>query len=73
MVPRDHFCASVVAVMHALPKNTWGALGPQEFQNYRDNWQLMERHAEDVAWLVQPWVRDVLDEMGWPHRPASWS
>lgn len=69
VVPRDHVVASVVAVMHALPKNSWGALGPQEFAGYQDAWSLMERPARAAKWSVQPWVLDVLEEMERPQRP----
>ena len=69
VVPRDHVCGSVAAVMHALPKNARGSLGPQEFENYKDRWDLMERPAQDAEWLVPPWVTDTLKGMKWAHRP----
>ena len=56
VVPRNHVAATVLAVLEDRPGNTRGMLGPQEFEGYRDEWELMERPAEQVPWRGQGWV-----------------
>ena len=63
VVPRNQLRGYVVAAPLGKSSNTWGALGPQEFPGYRDQWELMERGpAQDAPCLAERWVIDVLEE-----------
>ena len=69
VVPRNHVCGAVVAVMEAKPRNQRGGLGPQVFERYRNEWELMEMPARDVDWRVEDWVYPILERLDWPRRP----
>ena len=67
VLPRNHLVAAVrvyQAICDARGE-VWkrkGLLGEQEFQGYRDAWELMEKHARDAPWRMPDWVTNWLHE-----------
>lgn len=59
IVPRDHVVAAVtVAKAAAGLKDTRNLLGPQEFQEYFEAWELLDRPASEAPWMLPSWVHE---------------
>jgi hypothetical protein len=67
IVPRNHVWATVQATM---PANHLALIGPQEFPAYENQWELLQRPASDVEWMVEDWVRDSWHALPWPDGEA---
>ena len=65
VMPRDHLVAAVRAFDNTKGGQTF--LGPQEFESYRGNWDLLEEPSWKADWgMLRDWIRDNTDDSTWP-------
>lgn len=64
IVPRNHVCAVTLtlAAIRADEGKAWPRklISEQEFDRYKNRWDLMQAPAEEAPWLLPPWVFDGL-------------
>lgn len=74
VVPRNHVCAVVLALdaIFKRQEKPWPRkmIGTQEFSKYQGQWELLQKPAEDVPWLLLPsWVTEELNNYPQPNFP----
>jgi hypothetical protein len=66
VVPRDVVFATVQANRIAFDDPSRIRMGPEEYANYRDAWELLQRPSWQAPWHLRAWVFKWRDRMTWP-------
>jgi len=66
VVPRDVVVATVQAFLLAFKNPSRVVLGEQEYDGYRDAWDLLQKPSWQAPWRLPEWVFGFRDQMEWP-------
>ncbi|MGH2946078.1 MAG: hypothetical protein ACRDPC_07450 [Solirubrobacteraceae bacterium] len=65
-MPRDVVFATVQAnrIVFNDPRRIW--MGPEEYEWYRNRWDLLQAPSWNAPWHLRPWVLNSRGSMTWP-------